>query len=116
MHNKLFFFANYEGTKIRQSSTSIATVPTDAERSGNFSAVGPIYDPATTAPSTTNPSQYTRTQFPNNQIPANRIDPISSKVLAYWPEPNAPGSVRNYVQNLPAKTDTNRWIGRAITI
>ncbi len=113
VQNKLFFFANYEGTKIRQSSTAIATVPTDAERAGDFSAVGPIYDPATTAPSAANPSQYTRSQFPNNQIPANRIDPISAKVLPYWPEPNAPGTVRNYVQNLPAKTDTNRWIGRA---
>jgi hypothetical protein len=112
VHNKLFFFGNYEGTKIRQSSTSIATIPTDAERTGNLSAVGPIYDPATTAPNPSNPSQYTRAQFPNNQIPTSRIDSISAKMLAYWPEPNAAGAVRNYVQNLPAKTDTNRWIGR----
>ena len=35
--------------------------------------------------------------FPGNQIPASRINPISQKLLEFYPEPNAAGTVNNYV-------------------
>ena len=112
VRNKLFFFGNYEGTKIRQAGTTIATVPTEAERSGDLSALGPMYDPATTRPDPNHSGQYIRDPFPNSQIPSSRIDPISAKVIPYWPEPNSSDPLRNYVQNLSAKTDTDRWLTR----
>jgi hypothetical protein len=49
-HTKLFFFADYQGTRKTQGiSTGKISVPTVAERSGNFSdtASGEFYDPST---------------------------------------------------------------------
>ena len=50
--NRTFFFFDYQGTRIRTGDTFLATVPTDAMRVGNFSAVNgvafnTIYDPNT---------------------------------------------------------------------
>ena len=52
--NRTFFFGDYEGLRVRQGQTSIATVPTAAQRSGDFSdlidytqpALGPDNKPA----------------------------------------------------------------------
>jgi hypothetical protein len=42
LHNKTFFFVNYEGYFERAASTLISTVPTLAERQGNFQGVANI--------------------------------------------------------------------------
>jgi hypothetical protein len=83
--NKLFFFFDYEGTRIKQGVSRIQTVPLDNERVGDFSAatgaaVGVKY-PTIKDPLTGQP-------FPNNQIPANRIDTAVAKLMALFPEPN----------------------------
>ena len=52
-HTKLFFFADYQGTRKTQGiSTGQISVPTVAERSGNFSdtASGEFYDPSSNQP------------------------------------------------------------------
>ena len=52
-HTKLFFFADYQGTRKTQGiSTGKISVPTVAERSGDFSdtASGEFYDPSTNQP------------------------------------------------------------------
>ncbi|MGH9680093.1 MAG: carboxypeptidase regulatory-like domain-containing protein, partial [Candidatus Acidiferrales bacterium] len=38
--NKTFFFVNYEGQRTRKTQTQLFTVPTDGERSGNFTGTG----------------------------------------------------------------------------
>src|SRR3984885_10171074 len=50
--NKLFFFAYYEGERQSTPSTGTYTLPTTAERTGDFSALlgGQATDPATNAP------------------------------------------------------------------
>jgi len=40
--DKTFFFFNYEGLRLRQGQTQIATVPSDAQRTGNFGAQGTV--------------------------------------------------------------------------
>ncbi len=40
--DRTFFFFNYEGFRLRQGQTQIATVPSDAQRGGNFGAAGTI--------------------------------------------------------------------------
>jgi hypothetical protein len=69
--NKLFFFADYQGTKRRQYAQSTnLTLPTAAMRTGDFSATGvTIYDPLTG-----NANGTGRTPFTGNSIPSNRID------------------------------------------
>jgi hypothetical protein len=47
--NKLFFFGDYEGLRIRQALPQLSTVPTPAEVSGDFSAFLPSVLNSTTA-------------------------------------------------------------------
>jgi hypothetical protein len=99
--NKLFFFFSQEAYRIRTATTTTLTVPTVAERAGDFSnyrtATGtmtPIYDPATSIP---------RTPFPGNIIPTTRLNSAAKAFLKYWALPNVPGvpftAVNNYVVN-----------------
>lgn len=98
--NKLFWFFAWEGMKDAQPNPANLTVPTDAERAGNFAqmlvptAANPqgtkLYDPYTAVVSGSN---ITRTQFPNNQIPqvAPYVNPVAQAYLKFIPEPNATG-------------------------
>jgi hypothetical protein len=100
--NKTFFFVNYEGTRNPSQSSSLITVPTLAEREGDFSNTVNgsgqriiIYDPLTTSANGTS-----RQPFLNNQIPSNRMDPLGAKLIKLlYPLPNitpAPGTTQNY--------------------
>lgn len=100
--DRTFYFFNFEGTQIRGTAFARAVVPTQLERSGDFSrsvdrAGRPfqIYDPLTTA-TTGSP---TRALFPGNVIPASRFDPVTVNALKYYPLPNitpASGSLQNF--------------------
>ncbi len=92
--DRTFFFFNYEGSRNRQSANPITTVPTAAQRAGDFSELRdstgrliPIFDPATTV---ANPSGsgFVRSIFPGNIVPAGSIDPVAKNVLAFLPAPN----------------------------
>lgn len=93
--NKLFYFVSYDGTKQRQSSPGFYTVPTDAQKAGNFSGISTvIYNPQSG-----NPDGSNRTPFAGNIIPSNLISPIAQKLQSYYPEPNFAGpnpNVNNY--------------------
>src|SRR5262249_54320922 len=104
--DKTFFFFSYEGQRLRTGGIDTLTVPTAAQRSGDFSqtlnTAGnriPIYDPATTQ--TVN-GVVTRTQFPNNVIPANRLDPVGVNLMKYYPAPNRPPDNASGVNNFRA--------------
>lgn len=91
--NRLFFFASADGLTEQQGFSQLATVPTPAERSGDFSGTGTtVVDPFTGKP------------FPGDRIPANRIDPLSAKVLGLFPLPNLSGSGGNFLGQ-PLGTD-----------
>lgn len=108
--NKLFFFEDWEAIRNRQAAVNTSSVPTDAERAGNFSSsVFPvIYDPATTVVSSTGTVQ--RTPFPGNIISPNRLDPAALNVVAYYPEPNVPGGgiANNYTLDAPGRLRTDQ--------
>lgn len=90
--DKLLFFFGYEGIQDNTPSPSVISVPTDAERKGDFSALLPlgivIYDPATGVKSG---SRVVRQPFPNNIIPTDRLNPVGTKLASYFGEPNLPG-------------------------
>lgn len=81
-------FLTLSGTRSSSPLDFNTTVPTDAEKSGDFSAPGmpTIYDPTTGLP------------FSGNMIPngtggsANRIASPAAALLKYYPEPNVTGS------------------------
>jgi hypothetical protein len=80
--NKMFFFAYYEGLRNRQGETEAATVPSLAERQGDFSqAVNPL-----TGQVSPLINEFTGQPLPNNQLPF--INPVSQKVLQFYPLPN----------------------------
>ncbi len=83
--DKLFFFADYEDTQQQQfEGIKDYTVPTSAERTGDFSAMGfTIYDP--TLPD--NPDG-TRQAFPGNII--TNPNPIGLLYLSKMPSCNIP--------------------------
>jgi hypothetical protein len=102
--NRTFFFANYEGLRIRQAITRVSSVPTQQRRLGDFSGLAPIYDPATTDPVT-----GARTQFPGNIIPANRISPVSRSLLTFLALPNGPGQSFNLLSTPQKRSDDNQF-------
>src|SRR5258708_36749220 len=87
--DKTFFFTDYQGTRIRSSETFLASVPSAAWRTGDFSGFQPIYDPQTTVQNAD--GTYSRQLFPNNQIPINRFDTVSAKLVNLFPAPNVAG-------------------------
>jgi hypothetical protein len=120
--NKTFFFFNWEDVDNHGVSTPTAEVPTDLQKSGNFSqtttssgALITIYDPATTVPSSTTASGYVRAPFPGNIIPANRINPVVQNFLAYYPEPTlalSPTLGVNWSRNFNLDTLDPKWFTR----
>src|SRR5579871_1110373 len=96
--DKLFFFGDYEHTTQQQFEGNLTyTVPTSAERTGDFSHMGfTIYDPtrpevqAACPPNTTGPC-YQRQAFPGNKIPSP--NPIGLLYLSPMPHCNIPDPV-----------------------
>lgn len=123
--NKLFFFGDYQGTRVSAATTSIQSVPQPAEIGGDFSALlgsqvgtdpldhavyqNEIFDPAST---TTVNGHIVRTPFANNIIPASRLDPIAHNVAALYPAPNGPGNANNYNVNAPGNDTIDQMDAR----
>jgi hypothetical protein len=111
-----WFAVYWEGFRSRQSGSHFASVPTQAMRQGDFSAVlgaqvgtdslgrpllaNQIFDATTSRPDPTNPANIIRDPFPGNIIPSARLDPSIQIVLQkYYPLPNlavAPNVLPNY--------------------
>jgi hypothetical protein len=110
--NKTSFFINYSLTRGKSPFDSFATVPTPAERTGDFSqaqttagTVPIIYDPLS------NPAGP-RTPFSNNLIPPTRMNSAALGILPYIPLPNLPGSIQNFHLQESLPTANDRVMGR----
>lgn len=134
-HTKLFFFAGYEHQHQEQAATTTPqTVPTIAEKKGDFSALLPlgttvsntvackvgsttfnvapyntyqIYNPFSTHPDPNCPGQIIRDPYTNNIIPS--IDPIAAKILSYYPDPNTPGSANGLNNFIPDVSNLDNY-------
>ncbi len=92
---RTFFFADFQGTRTRQGQSLVDSVPTAAERTGDFSVFPQvIYNPLT---QTASGSTFQRQPFAGNQIPASMIDPVGRNLANLYPLPNSPGTVNNYL-------------------
>jgi outer membrane receptor protein involved in Fe transport len=93
--NRTFFFADYENFRLRQGQTVVLTVPTAANRIGDFSANKTIFDPTTqrTDPQT---GAVIRDPFPNNMIPSRLLDPVALNVLSLYPLPQTNSLISNW--------------------
>ncbi len=127
--DKLFWYFGYESLPDSTPSTTTQTIPTDAERAGDFSALLPLgcpsgyqnpgdpsicvggkanpyqlYNPFTATLSGTN---VVRKPIPNNILTsAGPLSPIALAYLKFYPEPNATtpnaDGENNYISNSPA--------------
>jgi hypothetical protein len=86
--DRTFFFANYEGFRVRQSVTNTTLLPFAALRQGDFSGFNPLT--GTPFPTITDPE--TNQPFDSNRIPARKIDALSRAILERLPLPNQPNA------------------------
>jgi len=120
--NKLFWFFAWENladaqpnnSTLGSSTSNFTTVPTDAERNGNFSGLNyTLYNPFTAV---LNGTTVTRQPFPGNMIPMSLINPIAQAYLKFYPEPNtAPqgaNGFENYVSNFLSTDTYDNELGR----
>jgi hypothetical protein len=125
LKDKLFFFVDYEGLRVNQSQTVTSLVPTQAQRTGDFSSQldltsptgvndcngqptynGELFDTTQTQVSANTPSGFCGTPFgysapgvPSNVIPPAKQDALGVRLAALFPQPNINASGYNYVSN-----------------
>lgn len=125
--NKLFFFYAYETYRGQQPpAQTIGTVPTQAERGGDFSALLPL-DSSTKNYQLYNPhsatgtqTSYTRTAIPGNVFSnaGLTLSPIAQAYLKLVPLPNYSGPTttadgeNNYFTYTPTVQDYRSHMGR----
>ena len=108
--NKTFWFFAYEGLKDAIPEPDIFTVPSAAERNGDFSALLSqnitIYDPETAKLVTSGRDKGRVRRLPMecnggmNVICPDRLSPIAQAYLKFYPLPNTPGDAqgkRNFI-------------------
>jgi Carboxypeptidase regulatory-like domain len=112
--NKLFWFFAWEGLKDSQPNSTLLTVPTDAERLGNFSGLTTLYNPYSAQ---TKNGTVTRSPIPGNNLNnVPGLNPIAVALLKYYPEPNtvpqgANGTL-NFFSNAPTVDNYSNELGR----
>ena len=125
--NQMFFFVAYDGYRDRRQTASVLTsIPTMAERNGDFSALPvTIYDPRTTRPSP-NGTGFVRDPFPGNVIPQDRISSISRYFQSFLPDPTNAALQNNYLggslpigfnnENLTTKVDLKPTTSQQLSV
>lgn len=98
------FTVQFQTTRVRNAQSQPFTMPTAAEREGNFSQVPvAILDPTTGQP------------VPNNIIPASEISPQAKYLLNYYPVPQftASGvSSYNYQTPIVSRSTSDQFLTR----
>jgi len=101
--DKTFFFISYNGLRSTDPYDAFSTVPTLAERNGNFSSTLVRSGPKARSPVTIiNP--LTGLPFVGGIIPQSQINPAARGLLQFIPAPNLPGTVDNF-HYLTSNTD-----------
>ena len=103
LRQKTFFFFDYERTRDNAPNTITTSVPTAAERNGDFSQLladgRQLYNPSPSAVTCTGTGinrDCTRAPFLGNFIPSSLWDPIGAKMMNLYPQPNQPGDVEGF--------------------
>jgi hypothetical protein len=108
--DRTFFFTAFEWLYDQFPEPGQFTVPTEAQRNGDFSALLSqgivIYDPLTAVRRAD--GRIERQPFAGNIIPAGRISAIARNILNYYPTPNQAGDAQgrnNFITANPRGDD-----------
>ena len=110
---KQFAFINFQWARNTLPNNTYAVVPTAAQRLGDLSKAGTVYDPSTGQPyGAVNclPALYAINAAPTACIPQAQIKPAAQALLAYYPLPNvtATGTQQNYQTTTTAATHSSQ--------
>jgi hypothetical protein len=105
--DKTFVFGFYEGFRNRQGETTLTTVPSLKQRTGDFSELCPQ---GFTQGFCNNPANqlfniFANAPYPNNQLPQAQINQVSKNLLGFFPLPNAGTNLFSTTQTLSNNTD-----------
>lgn len=136
LHDRVFFFADYQGTRMKQGANSgFVVVPTLAERGGDFSGAASqltgTVQGANWASQLSQALGYTvsagesyyvsgctssaQCVFPNAQIPASAFSAPSKNLLKYIPTPNGVNAAGQPIYNsakIPTRLQDDKGSGR----
>ena len=119
LKNKLFFFANYDGYRFDSAfAPTPQTIPTIAERGGDFTAFPyPIYDPTSCLTTNSSGACTSRKQISCNAvlnvICPSQISAVAKSFQSYLPTKNYDGTPLgtgisgNYLASLPNLVDND---------
>jgi hypothetical protein len=114
--NRTFFFFDYSGLRQRIPQTAQLSLPTDAERQGDFGALCKGFDANGLCQNGTqlyNP--FTGQAFANNRIPGSMITPQAQAILKFLPSPTSasatglPSAAPDYVATVNQVFHVNKW-------
>ncbi|MBO0859221.1 MAG: TonB-dependent receptor [Chloracidobacterium sp.] len=107
---KTFFFFGYQSTRIRNvGSTSSATVPTAAERAGDFSALLNASDPANPFHKVIQINDRNGNPIPGNKLLPSQMDPAAVAALKYLPVAGGTGTI---LFSKPIVQDFDEYVAR----
>ncbi len=125
--HKVFFFFDWDKTYNNGGAANqLLTVPTDAEKAGDFTGLPTVYDYNTQVLTYNSSGQpaVTRTSYASeygngNKIPTSALSPVALAVQKYFPEPNTAGHptakglpFQNYFVNVPNLEPFTKYFGR----
>lgn len=108
--DKLFFLSNFEELRDRTTTLVNATTAPLSMRNGDFSGQRAIYDPLSRTYNAAGIA-VTATPFAGNALPRSRLNPVTIRMLEFYPEPTLPsaGLNRNFFRNAQAPTDSSQF-------
>ncbi len=119
--NRTFWFYAYEGNQWGRPTSSTNTVPTVAQRTGDFSALltipngsrYQIYNPFSTRAAAG--GRFQRDPIPGNVIPSSMLDSVGLNLVNLYPAPNQAGrndGTNNHFYSDVRKQEYNTHFGR----
>jgi outer membrane receptor protein involved in Fe transport len=102
--NRTFFMVSWDSLRVIDGKTQRGIVPLPEMLKGDFSKATDAFG----KPIKLN-DPLAKVVFPNNQIPVSRFDPVAVKLAAYYPAPNLPGAVNNFISAGNGTTSNNNF-------
>jgi outer membrane receptor protein involved in Fe transport len=105
--DRTFVFGFYEGFRNHEGETTLTTVPSLKQRTGDFSELCPegFSEGFCNNPAHQLFNVFANAPYPNNQVPPDQFNSVSENLLSFFPLPNAGTNLFSTTQTLKNDTD-----------